>query len=51
MRLDVPDKHRQRAYAAGAEDRSGLDFVMLDVGWHVGSPSQRKHVNFNPELT
>ena len=36
---------------AGADDRRGLNFVMLDVGWHVGSPSQRKHGNFNPELT
>jgi len=29
-----------------------FDFEVLDVGWHVGSPSQRKHGNnFNPELT
>jgi hypothetical protein len=24
---------------------------MLDVGWHVGSPSQRKHGKLQPELT
>lgn len=39
MGLDLPDKHRQQSYAAGADDWSFVDFVMLDIGWHVGSPS------------
>jgi hypothetical protein len=38
MRLDVPDKHRKVSNAAGTKNRSGLDVVMLDVGWHDGSP-------------
>jgi hypothetical protein len=41
MGLDVPHEHGQQSYAAGADNRSSLDFVMLDVGWHFGSPSQR----------
>jgi hypothetical protein len=49
MGLDVSDVHREQTYAAGADDWSCLDFVMLDVGWHLGSPSLRKHGNFNPE--
>ena len=39
MGLDLPDIHRSQSYAAGTHDRRFLDFVMLDVGWHVGSPS------------
>jgi len=50
MGLDVSHMHRQQSYAAWADNRSGLDFVMPDVGWHVGSPSQQS-VNFNPALT
>jgi hypothetical protein len=49
--LDLPDIHRKQSDTAGADDRSHLDFmvcVMLYVGWHVGSPSQRKHVIRNP---
>src|SRR5947209_8260256 len=40
--LDLPDIHRRDAYAAGADHRSHLGFVlsvMLNVGWHFGSPS------------
>lgn len=51
MRLDLPHEHRKYSYTAGADDRRGLSFVVLDVGWHVGSPSQRKHGRFNPEST
>ena len=47
MRFDVPDVHREKPYAAGADDRSCLDLVMLGVGWH--SALLRKHVNLNPE--
>jgi hypothetical protein len=47
MRLDVSHIHRKQSDAAGADNRVRLDdVVMLDVGWHVGSPSQQ--VNFNP---
>ena len=51
MWLDLPHEHREYSYTAGADDRCGLSFVVLDVGWHVGSPSQRKHVDLNPKLT
>jgi hypothetical protein len=51
MGLDVSNVHRQESYAARADDRSGLNFVMLDVGWHDGSPSRQNSVDFNPVLT
>ena len=51
MGLDVSHIHRQYSYAARADDRSGLNFVMLDVGWPDGSPSQQVSVNFNPAPT
>jgi hypothetical protein len=52
MRLDVPHIHGQQADAAGAEYRRRFDFVMLDIGWHVGSPwKSGSTVNFNPEPT
>jgi hypothetical protein len=38
MRLDVSHEHRKQSDTAGAHDRWCLGFVMLDVGWHVGSP-------------
>jgi hypothetical protein len=44
MGLDVSDKHRQKSQAAGAENRSALSSMVLDVGWHVGSPSPRSAV-------
>jgi hypothetical protein len=50
MRLDVSNVHRQQSYAAWADNRSGLDFVMLDIGWHDGSPSQPNGANFNPAV-
>jgi hypothetical protein len=37
--LDLSDEHRHESNAAGADDWRSLNFVMLDVGWHVGSPS------------
>jgi hypothetical protein len=42
MRLDLSHIHRKQANAAGTDNRGRLeDVVMLDIGWHVGSPSQR----------
>ena len=38
MGFNFPDKHGQQSYTAGADDRSILALVMLNVGWHVGSP-------------
>jgi len=51
MRLDLPHEHREYSYTAGADDRRGLSFVVLDLGvsWHVGSPSQQKHMDLNPK--
>jgi hypothetical protein len=39
MRLDVSHKHRKQPDTSRTDDRRGLNIVMLDVGWHVGSPS------------
>jgi hypothetical protein len=51
MGLDFSDIHRKQSYAAGADHSGCFTFVMLNVGWHIGSPSQRKHVKLNPEPT
>jgi hypothetical protein len=51
MGLDVSNVHRQQSYAAWTDDRSRLDLVMLDIGWHDASPSQQNSVNFNPAPT
>jgi hypothetical protein len=48
MRLDLPDVHRKQSDATGAEDRGGLDFMMVNVSWHVALPSQRKHGSLDP---
>jgi hypothetical protein len=48
MGLDVSDEHRQKSQAAGAENRSVLNSVVLDIGWHVGSPSPRRAVISTP---
>jgi hypothetical protein len=42
MGLNVFNVHGE-TYAAGTHHHSWLNFVVLDVGWHVGSPSQWKH--------
>jgi hypothetical protein len=39
MGLDVSHIHRQQPYATGAKNCHVLNFVVLDVGGHVGSPS------------
>jgi hypothetical protein len=39
MRFYFSHKHRKQSDAAGTDNRGCLDFVMLDVGWHIGSPS------------
>ena len=54
MGLYLPDKHGKQSHTAGAEDRSGFGFVMLNVGWHVGSPftfATEGTVNLNPRAT
>jgi hypothetical protein len=38
MGFNIANVHSE-TYAVGADDWGGLNFVMLDVGWHVGSPS------------
>ena len=38
MGFDLPDIHGKQSHTAGADDRSVLALVMLNVGWHVGSP-------------
>jgi hypothetical protein len=39
MRLDVSDIHRQQSKAAGTDNRRHFDdMLMLNVGWHIGSP-------------
>jgi hypothetical protein len=48
MGLDVSDEHRQKSQAAGAENHSVLSGVVLDISWHVGSPSPRSAV-ISPE--
>jgi hypothetical protein len=52
MRLNVANHHRQNPYAAGADDRDcvSLDFVVMNVGWHVGSPLHNgSKVEFQPQ--
>ena len=44
MGLDISDEHRQKSQAAGAENRSALSCMVLNVGWHIGSPSPRSAV-------
>ena len=51
MRLDVPHKHFE-PHTARADDKARLDIVvMMDVGWHVGSPQihPRKHSPVVPD--
>lgn len=38
VRLDVTHIHGQQPKAAGTEDRSHLNVVMLNICWHYGSP-------------
>jgi hypothetical protein len=46
--LDIAHKHGLHSDAAGADDGRHLDFVMVDIGWHMGSPSNAKAREFNP---
>src|SRR5689334_855478 len=45
-RLDLAHIHGQRAHAGWTDHRGHLgmmlDVMVLNKGWHVGSPSQRK---------
>jgi hypothetical protein len=50
MRLDLSDIHRKQSNAAGADNRGRLDLVMLDVGWHIGSPSAEARRISTPNL-
>ena len=50
MGLDFPDIHGKQSHTAGADDGSVLALVMLNEGWHVGSPlAADAAVNLNPE--
>jgi len=40
VRLDVAHIHGQYSHAAGADDGRHLDLMMMDIGWHIGSPSR-----------
>jgi hypothetical protein len=46
--LNLPDEHGRQSYAAGADHRSFFYFMMMDIGWHFGSPAQRSTLNLNP---
>ena len=51
IRRDVANVHRQNSDAAGADNRDclGLDVVVVNVGWHVGSPRHNESkVDFSP---
>src|SRR6266480_7927532 len=39
MGFNIANVH-SKTHAVGADDCGGLNFVVLDVGWHVGSPSR-----------
>jgi hypothetical protein len=49
MRLNISNVHREQAYAAWADYRDCLNFVVMDVGWHVGSPAEALTVSPQPE--
>ena len=50
MGFDFPDEHGQQSHTAGADDGSVLALVMLNKGWHVGSPlAADAAVNLNPD--
>ena len=50
VRFDVAHIHGQQSNTAGANYRCRLDFVMTDIGWHIGSPAKRP-MNINPVST
>ena len=41
VELNLLDIHGKQSYAAGADCRCVLDLIVLDVGWHFGSPFRR----------
>src|SRR3954468_15511892 len=48
MRFDVLDEHR-KADAARTNDEGRLDvIVMMNIGWHVGSPLRKKTFTCRP---
>ena len=48
MRCDVLDVHRQ-ARTAWADHEGWFGVVMVDIGWHVGSPTRHSAVVPDPE--
>ena len=48
MRCDVLDVHRQ-ARTAWADNEGWFGVVMVDIGWHVGSPTRHSAVVPDPE--
>jgi hypothetical protein len=42
MGFNISNVHRQQSSAGGADICSYFDFVVLDIGGHVGPPSVRK---------
>ena len=48
MRCDVPDVHRQ-ALTAWADHEGWFGVVMVDIGWHVGSPTRHSAVVPDPK--
>jgi hypothetical protein len=50
MRFDVPDIHREKSQATGADDRTSLKFVMMHVGRHAALLHSGNAVDFTVEL-
>ncbi len=48
MRCDILDVHRQ-ALAAWADHEKWFGVVMVDIGWHVGSPTRHSAVVPDPK--
>ncbi len=51
MGFNISNVHRQQSSAGGADNCSYFDFVVLDIGGHVGPPSVRKHAKSSLDLT
>ena len=47
MRLDVAHIHRN-SDAARTKDEGGFNIVMMDIGWHVGSPQEDTQESISP---
>jgi hypothetical protein len=51
MGFNISNVHSQQSPAGGADNWSYFDFVVLDVGGHVASPSVWKHAKSSLDLT